>query len=299
MDYYHYNMLHYYLTFYIMFFVSIVMIICLFLCSSFGRRFVKHKIVNVNDKKWNIKEIPMYCLYIPKRKEQVTKFFNDINLNVEYVQGPDKNTLDVNEFKEKGVIESSYKMSDEWEKIFKNGKRSANKLCELACHLGHISILEKFLETQEEWCIIFEDDVTSRFNGSEIVYLIEQTFNNLPTDCDILFLGYCHEDCGKVMNVYNSYIDLFNNKPNIYVKTGVRAQCTHSYVVNRETAQYILSDKRLGVAIDELVGDMLLNGKLIGYISTYVIFEQNLDDFESELGTDKIRPVCGVKNNIV
>lgn len=115
----------------------------------------------------------------------------------------------------------------------------------------------------------------------------------------ILFLGYCHEDCGKVMNVYNSYNDLFNNKPNIYVKTGVRAQCMHSYVVNRKTAQYILSGKRLGVAIDELVGDMLLTNKLVSYLSTYVIFKQNLDDFESELGTYPMRSVCGMNNNII
>lgn len=250
---------------------------------------IKYKIVNVNDKKWNIKEIPMYCLYIPKRKEQVTKFFNDINLNVEYVQGPDKNTLDMNEFKEKGLIADNCKNS------------AIDKQGALACTLGHISILEKFIETQEEWCIIFEDDVNSRFNESEIVYLIEQTFNNLPIDCDILFLGYCYENCSKVRNVYNSYSDFFNNKPNIYVKTGNSASCAHSYVVNRKCAKKILDNTRpmYYIPSDDIVQQLLLTNKLVGYLSTYVIFEQNLDDFESELGTSPRRPVCGMKNNIV
>ena len=228
-------------------------------CWYYNKR---QKQINKN-KKLDI--IPMYCIYIPKREKMVKKFFNDLEMEVDFVKGVDKNKLNIEELSKEGKIKK-------W-KTVNNGR--------VACHFSHINVLKKFLKSDKERCLIFEDDIMTSYNKDDIHDIMKKTVKNIPKDCDILFFGYCWDVCKHIKPV------------NDYISTSYYPRCRHAYSVNRKAAEKIIQ-KTLPMYNngDEMMAKLIGNGELKSYSASNILFEQNRANLGSELGNNDLHPAC-------
>lgn len=204
----------------------------------------------------SINDIPMYCIYIPEREKYIKNFFSQLNLQPNFIQGIDKNTIDI-------------------DKLIKNNKvkhwKNVNQ-GRIACHYSHLKVLKEFLNTDKERCIIFEDDLKTKYNTYKTINLLFDTLHNIPDDCDILYLGYCWEKCNKITK-YNNYVSM-GNEP----------KCRHSYIVNRRAAQIILDKTSVMYNNgDNMYSNLIKNKKIKSYISNYFLFKQNRENLGSNL----------------
>lgn len=101
---------------------------------------------------------------------------------------------------------------------------------EVGCYLSHLNCLEKFLNTQDEYAIIVEDDVKLDSKLARFITSIEE---NKPSPLfDVLLLGY--------RNGYGSFWgkNVWNNHKLIrFVDCGYGA---HGYLISRQGAEKIL-----------------------------------------------------------
>ena len=119
----------------------------------------------------NNKNYTTYVLYIPERYEYIKEELNKTTLNPIFVEGYDKNKLSKELIDEQG--------------------KSPGKI---ACHMGHLYILDKFLKTDDDYAFILEDDIY--FKDHNIIKgKIDYIINTCPRDADIIFVSYCLEDC--------------------------------------------------------------------------------------------------------
>ena len=205
--------------------------------------------------------IGVYVLYVPKRKKYISKLLSKIFLEVNYVKGPNKNKLNKMNLIKEGILNIRW-----------NGKDKFN-LGRCACHLGHINILQKFLESSQKYAIIFEDDIYINDNDlEEIRNKIKNIVKNIPLDTDIIYFSYCWERC----NLQIKYNDIFD-KPN-------RPFCRHMYLVSKTGANIILNDTlpmdRPG---DNMVANLILQNKLVAYSVNQKYFNifQDRETFKS------------------
>ena len=212
-----------------------------------------------------IEQIPAYCLYMKDRENYIKNFFNGLNLDISFILGIDKNQININA------------MIDQ-EKIIKWPRLNEGRV---ACHLGHIKILETFLKSNKERCIIFEDDLCTSYEKDKINKHLENIFHNLPEDCDVLFLGYCHENCEEIV-VENEYISRADDP-----------RCRHAYSVNRHAAETIIHEtSTMSENGDLMMGWLFQKNKLKAYLANHVMFEQNRHELGSKLGNVAAHSHC-------
>lgn len=204
---------------------------------------------------------PMYCIYMPERKDYINNFFNKYDLNVNMIKGVDKNTIDLESLLKKGSIKK-------WKKM--NTGR-------VACHYSHLNILKKFLQTDEERCIIFEDDLISNYKKYQLIDNLNKLMNNLPIDCGIFYIGYCWENCDKTIRI------------NEYYSESSFPLCRHAYSVNREAANKIINNTSIMYDNgDRMIANLIKNKKFKSYLSNYPnLFNQNRENLGSFLGNGK------------
>ena len=226
--------------------VSISILILILLRYNYVEKFQ-----NTNDN--NFKNTNIYVLYIPKREKYIRDTMNKLNFNAEYIEGPNKDNIDINKLKKNGIIKKN-----------KNLQKGA-----VACSLGHQEILNKFLKTNKKYALIFEDDIKIddyHDTSKKIINLI----NNIPLDADIVYLGYCRETCN------NKYNDYFNNS--------IRPRCTHCYVVSKIGAKKIINNLgEMELPLDNYYVKLLDNKILKSYSANNNYFQ--LQQNRTELGS--------------
>jgi len=107
--------------------------------------------------------------------------------------------------------------------IFIRNKR--NKIGGKGCFLSHLDCYYKLLNSTDQYCLIFEDDVKF-INSSKNNSIFINKLPNLINNWDILYLGY--------LDITSKQI---KNNP-IFIK-GTFLQC-HSYIIHRNTAKKIV-----------------------------------------------------------
>ena len=214
----------------------------------------------------NINDIPMYCIYIPEREKYIRNFFSQLNLQPNFIQGIDKNTIDV-------------------DKLIKNNKvkhwKNVNQ-GRIACHYSHLKALKEFLDTDKERCIIFEDDINTDYTKINLLYIFNHLMYNLPKNTDLLYIGYCGEKCDK------------NTKYDQYYTLAYKPYCRHAYSVNRYSAQEIIDKTSMMYYNgDKMISDLIHDKTLICYLSNYQIFTQNREEIKTVLGNKYMKlPLC-------
>ena len=135
----------------------------------------------------------IYVINLPKRKDRRDEFDDTFGkLIYEYIDGISGDEINVKELvKNKRVS-----------KYFYDPSGSVNKNV-IACNLSHLKVWETFLESKEDVCLVFEDDVvfteeifltTTSMETNEAVITPTKFWNDMMSqldtlDWDIAFLG--------------------------------------------------------------------------------------------------------------
>ena len=151
----------------------------------------------------------MYVLYVPKREQYIKDVMKKMKLNPEFVQGPDKTKLDLEQLKKDGIIA-------------KNTEKSRGVL---ACYLGHLNIIQKFMNSNYKYALIFEDDIKLPSYIDDTYEKMKYSINNIPKNTNLLYLGFYKEDCNKL----KKYNDIYN--------IPIRPSGTHCYLIDKKFAK--------------------------------------------------------------
>nr|QFG74588.1 MAG: hypothetical protein [Megaviridae environmental sample] len=251
-----------------------IIFICVFLIfiikrSLYGTSYIENY---TNTPLLDIKNTDVYVLYIPKREIYIKNIINKLFLNPKYIRGVNKNELNKEKLIKNGIISKYW---DESQKF---------NLGRTACHIGHISILERFLSTDKKYALIYEDDIKVNLsNINTLKYKIKIILKNIPSDADIVYLSFCWEECDKMERVnsifYKSYKPL----------------CRHHYLVSQNGARIILNNTKLLKAPgDNTISNLILNKKLVSYNVNphFYAIRQNREKLGSNLDNNSIYKIC-------
>lgn len=149
------------------------------------------------------------------------------------------------------------------------------------CHASHVATIKKFLKSGKKNCLILEDDI--KYNSEYDTLDLEKALQSIPSDYDIIYLGYCWDKCKKMKylnkHLYNSYKPL----------------CRHAYGLSRKGAIKLLHHLK---PLTNLPGDVVISRiiekkLLISYSLKIPVFNQNRKEFGSTLGNHhKSPPIC-------
>lgn len=210
------------------------------------------------------KNIPMYCIFIPQREKYIKNFFNDYGLKINFVPAVYKDNINIEQ-----MIKDN--------KLSKNMLRYSNPESRIGCYLSHVKSMKEFLKTDKERCVIFEDDITTSYSKVNLLYKFNNILGNIPNDCDLLYIGYCFEQCDKVKK-YNEYFSI-----------GYKPLCLHTWSVNRRASEIIINESNY---INDTIDEILLNINFKVYLSNYDLFYQNRDEIISLLGNNNKLTLC-------
>jgi GR25 family glycosyltransferase involved in LPS biosynthesis len=226
------------------------------------------KIETFKNNETNFDNTGMYVLYIPKREKYIKNVMNKLKLNPEFVKGFDKNNLDLNK-----LIKNN--------KVLKQFAKEDN-IGRIACNLGHINILNKFLKSDNKFALILEDDIAVDKYDETTSKIINLT-NNIPPDAEIVYFGYCTESC----SVAKKYNELFFHS--------VNPNCRHCYLVTKLGAKKIIDNiYPINMNGDQYMRTLISSKKIKAYNANYEYFtiKQNRDEMGSELNNNQTLREC-------
>ena len=195
----------------------------------------------------NYKNLPINFIVLKRDKERSQYIKNLIkNNNINYyniVDATDGQNINLHYFIGNGYITHL---------ASKNMRLGA-----IGCAISHIKLWETFLNGEDKFLIIMEDDVylKPKFNKNLYNYL-----NHLPNNFDISYL---------LIHPNKSFQNLFNKSINIngYVKKGFGQWGTVAYILSRKGAKKLLElAKPIYKPIDEMIKSAIEDNKIISYV---------------------------------
>jgi len=162
---------------------------------------------------------------------------------------------------------------------YKYGPKSS-----IAIAMSHIKTWRKFLLSEKELCIIFEDDVVLVKDFDEE---LENALQNVPRDFDILYLG-CF-GCNSDLNCFTipfSFIYKLNNSEiiNDHIKKPKIAFALHGYVLSKKGAKKLIkyTEKNINNHIDVMIFKLYNQGKINIYsLKNRIVFQTSSDTCNS------------------
>jgi len=110
----------------------------------------------------------------------------------------------------------------------------------LGCSKSHYLALEHFINSGKETCVILEDDFEFTQNQNTINDLINQFFNTVNGNFDVLMLAS------------NTYVEQQSEHP--FITKIIDAQTTSGYAVSKQFAPILLSNYRESIQQLETIG---------------------------------------------
>ena len=114
----------------------------------------------------------------------------------------------------------------------------------LGCALAHLKVWNTFLESNKDFCIIFEDDVVFENNFEEE---LQNALKNAPKNFDMLFLGCI--GCDKKYSFIYKLTLLFKNskkkeykKINKYINKPHFAVGLNAYIISKKGAEKLIKN---------------------------------------------------------
>ena len=152
----------------------------------------------------------------------------------------------------------------------------------IGCALSHIKAWRAFLETADDYAIIFEDDVVVE---DDFVNKLNLAMSHVPSSFDVLYLGClgCDNDQSVNMIKWSMFMIVKPVEPkkiNDYISIPSVAFATHAYVLSRKGAETLLKeiDGKLNNHIDICMQQLASNGKIETYVTTPRIAYQTSTD---------------------
>jgi GR25 family glycosyltransferase involved in LPS biosynthesis len=141
----------------------------------------------------------------------------------------------------------------------------------LGCALAHLKTWKTFLSTNEQYCVIFEDDVVFESNFKNNFDLC---FKQTPSDFDIFYIGCLFG------NIYN----FKEKKINKYIKIPFFFLGAHSYVISRKGSEKLVKyiDKNIYTHIDVNIYKLYTDNKLTVYSTIErLVYQTSTDDMKT------------------
>jgi GR25 family glycosyltransferase involved in LPS biosynthesis len=199
---------------------------------------------------------------VPKRKNYMVNVMNKLEINANIVDATLVKNIDYNE-----LLNNNF-TSDNYYSIENKGR--------IACHLSQITLLKKFIQSDDDTIFIFEDDISNNIS-KDYKNIIEDSMSNIPDDWDIVFFGRCWDDCNNMKKIKNT-----NNLYQVFSPL-----CRHAYGLTKKGAkkilQYTIPMTDNG---DQMYKKHINNGNITAYAIHPSLFSQNRNDFGSNIGND-------------
>ena len=177
---------------------------------------------------------------------------------------------------------------EEIEKRVSNSYVTFGPKSAIGCGISHMNTWKMFLETNDQYAIIFEDDVILEDNFMEKLKLC---LEEVPEDYDILYLGCTGCDNDQKINIIKLKANLlfaqtFDPYQQVTENVAIPsvAFATHAYVVSRKGATNLLQylDGNLDHHIDICIQKLVLANKIESYSSTpRIAYQTSTDDTPS------------------
>ena len=160
----------------------------------------------------------------------------------------------------------------------------------IGCAISHMNTWKMFLETDDEYTIIFEDDVVLEDNFNEKLKLALQ---DVPKDYDILYLGCAGCDEEQKINIIKLFSrwtflpKTFKKSQKITENISIPslALCAHAYILSRKGATKLLNqlDGKVNNHIDICIQNLVLDNEIESYVTTpRIAYQTSTDDNQSE-----------------
>jgi GR25 family glycosyltransferase involved in LPS biosynthesis len=130
----------------------------------------------------------------------------------------------------------------------------------IGCYLSHVGVWKKFLESGEEKCLVFEDDLDSVSSLAEIQAFVQE----VPEDWDFIFLGYQKEaSLDEDVPLGNCY------------KIKSLTFMTHAYLITKRGATTLLKSAfPIFCQIDSHISYNAIRGDINAYRPVKSMFKQ-------------------------
>ena len=150
----------------------------------------------------------IFCVTLYDSNERIQSVKNqltDLNVKYDLFYGIDGSKINLK------VINDN-----DWEPIIMNSGR-------IGCFLSHVMLWNHILYSNYDEVLILEDDFIFNVPLNKIL----EYKNELPTDWDLFFVGYCCESDSKMKSI----------SENIMTGDGI---CTHGYFINKKCISKLL-----------------------------------------------------------
>lgn len=220
-----------------------------------------------------------------ERQEHVTRELGAGNF--EFVYGINKSSTSKEELIKQGIY-------DEERAIELDRSSKPMTLGAICCSVGHRLVYERFLASNSERCLIFEDDVIINESDESVV---QEVLSHLPPDAELIywgwqgggyrgwngvikqalyhlyyFLGFFKYDHTMISNMYA-------RPHNEYFDRAGKHLLAHAYSITRTGAEALLrANTPVVLNADNLLMYAVLKGGLSAYVSKKQLFGQKSID---------------------
>jgi len=166
--------------------------------------------------KINMKDTPIFIIHYKKmtnRKQFLDEWFQQNNIVPTWVLEGQREDI----------------TEDILTKYYREGNCGKLNFGEIGCMLGHISAMQKIVESDSNYGLIFEDDVylTKTFQKD-----FDELFSNCPSDFDVVSLGSC---CGIVHPNATS-------NPSFHKVEPPRGRCGYAQLISKRACEIALRE---------------------------------------------------------
>jgi len=171
----------------------------------------------------------VYLLNLERRSDRLFRFMKCYNnsdmkhISINKFNAIDGSTIDINTVPMTELARLEMKQLETTGFRYKHYQLTKGAI---GCYLSHVKIWENMLKTNQNICLIFEDDARPPPN---FMKLVNQNVKHIPDDWDIILLGKICNDCvdyGKYYKI-NRFILL------------------HSYLINSKAVEKIVKTNTL------------------------------------------------------
>ena len=162
---------------------------------------------------------------------------------------------------------------------------------EIGCYLSHLSAWKQFLDTHEEWAVIFEDDSIMTPSACSFI----QDANWIPKNTDIVQLSSWHSK-SDLFFIKKKRIKLWGNfeliQPIIPTSFGSQA-----YLINRKAAQIAIEESlKIRAPVDHMLFDQ--NSPIAKLVNVWTLSPFVIYQDEEENGSTLTKGRSTIKREV-
>ena len=224
----------------------------------------------------------IYCICLDERKSHMINFFNKINVKYNFIKPVLGSEL--KKYSKQQLIEKEYIKSNHTDLSYSDGSINYNKI---ANAISFINTLKIFLLTDQDFCLIFEDDIEIPTSKQlEVINLkFKKLFDTVDSNWQYINLGRCWDESCNVK--YNS---------NHFELSYCLPVCTHAILIKRNIAFNLIHNTLpLSKPKDNVWKELIHKNNhwmKYSYCAVPAIFHQDRYNLGSNLGNNHKQREC-------